>query len=121
MAGGRPAMEDVGGGDEARRWRSGVVAPNPVDAGAPPGFHEYSGRVGETGGRPEWSGDVVQRRREGAQRGEVTGEQTSTSECYRKIQGAKGMLTEEGIDRRNTHRRWGRRSGLAAEKGRSPN
>ena len=52
MAGGRPAMEDVGGGDEARRWRSGVVAPNPVDAGAPPGFHEHAGGVDEAGGRP---------------------------------------------------------------------
>ena len=121
MAGGRPVTVDGGDGGETRRRRSGAVATNPVGAGAPPGFHEYSGRVGETGGRPEWSGDVVQRRREGAQRGEVTGEQTSTSECYRKIPGAKGMLTEEGIDRRNTHRRWGRRSGLAAEKGRSPN
>ena len=55
-------MEDVGGGDEARRWRSGVVAPNPVDAGAPPGFHEHAGGVDGAGGRPGWLGDGDERR-----------------------------------------------------------
>lgn len=65
MTGRRPATVDGGCGGETRRWRSGVVAPNPVVAGAPPGFHEHAGKVEEAGGRPEWSVDVAQRRREG--------------------------------------------------------
>ena len=85
MAGRRPATEDVGGGDEARRWRSGVVAPNPVDAGAPPGFHEHAGGVDDAGGRPGWPGDGDQRRCERAQRGGFTGEQNSSSECYGEL------------------------------------